>query len=46
MTANDKLDAAAVEALDPFVRKIRDENYGWKYGRGAKGCTKLLHAAE
>lgn len=46
MTAKDKLDAAAVEALDPFVRKIRDEKYGWKYGCGAKGCTKLFHAAE
>ncbi|KAL1128710.1 hypothetical protein V6Z11_A13G267000 [Gossypium hirsutum] len=46
MTAKEKLDAAAVEALDPFVRKIRDEKYGWKYGCGAKGCTKLFHAAE
>ncbi|KAA3468817.1 serrate RNA effector molecule-like isoform X3 [Gossypium australe] len=46
MTAKDKLDAAAVESLDPFVRKIRDEKYGWKYGCGAKGCTKLFHAAE
>ncbi|XP_022731197.1 serrate RNA effector molecule-like isoform X2 [Durio zibethinus] len=46
MTAKDKIDAAAVEALDPFVRKIRDEKYGWKYGCGAKGCTKLFHAAE
>ncbi|KAL4318869.1 hypothetical protein GQ457_18G006620 [Hibiscus cannabinus] len=46
MTAKDKIDAAAVEALDPFVRKIRDEKYGWKYGCGAKGCTKLFHASE
>lgn len=46
MTAKEKIDAAAVEALDPFVRKIRDEKYGWKYGCGAKGCTKLFHAAE
>ncbi|XWS71786.1 hypothetical protein CRYUN_Cryun03dG0168400 [Craigia yunnanensis] len=46
MTAKDKIDAAAVEGLDPFVRKIRDEKYGWKYGCGAKGCTKLFHAAE
>ncbi|XP_038679513.1 serrate RNA effector molecule-like isoform X2 [Tripterygium wilfordii] len=46
MTAKDKIDAAAVEALDPHVRKIRDEKYGWKYGCGAKGCTKLFHAAE
>ncbi|GAY50862.1 serrate RNA effector molecule [Citrus sinensis] len=46
MTAKDKIDAAAVDALDPFVRKIRDEKYGWKYGCGAKGCTKLFHAAE
>ncbi|KAJ8478305.1 hypothetical protein OPV22_022032 [Ensete ventricosum] len=42
----DKIDAAATEALDPFVRKIRDEKYGWKYGCGAKGCTKLFHAPE
>lgn len=46
MTAKEKIDAAAVDALDPFVRKIRDEKYGWKYGCGAKGCTKLFHAAE
>ncbi|KAG7946431.1 hypothetical protein I3843_14G038900 [Carya illinoinensis] len=46
MTAKDKIDAAAIEALDPHVRKIRDEKYGWKYGCGAKGCTKLFHAAE
>ncbi|CAK9262239.1 unnamed protein product [Sphagnum jensenii] len=41
-----KLDSAANEALDPFVRKIRDEKYGWKYGCGAKGCTKLFHGPE
>ncbi|KAL5580015.1 hypothetical protein UlMin_012457 [Ulmus minor] len=46
MTAKEKIDSAAAEALDPYVRKIRDEKYGWKYGCGAKGCTKLFHAAE
>ncbi|XP_034703887.1 serrate RNA effector molecule-like isoform X2 [Vitis riparia] len=46
MAAKEKIDAAAVEGLDPYVRKIRDERYGWKYGCGAKGCTKLFHAAE
>ncbi|KAG6432734.1 hypothetical protein SASPL_104320 [Salvia splendens] len=46
MAAKEKIDAAALEALDPHVRKIRDEKYGWKYGCGAKGCTKLFHAAE
>lgn len=46
MAAKEKIDAAAIEALDPHVRKIRDEKYGWKYGCGAKGCTKLFHAAE
>ncbi|CAH2060796.1 unnamed protein product [Thlaspi arvense] len=46
MAAKEKIDAAASEALDPHVRKIRDEKYGWKYGCGAKGCTKLFHAAE
>lgn len=46
MTAKEKIDAAASDVLDPHVRKIRDEKYGWKYGCGAKGCTKLFHAAE
>ncbi|KAL3620273.1 hypothetical protein CASFOL_035185 [Castilleja foliolosa] len=46
MTGKEKVDAAASEALEPFVRKIRDEKYGWKYGCGAKGCTKLFHASE
>ncbi|GFP97579.1 serrate rna effector molecule [Phtheirospermum japonicum] len=46
MTGKEKVDAAAAEALEPFVRKIRDEKYGWKYGCGAKGCTKLFHASE
>ncbi|CAA7022668.1 unnamed protein product [Microthlaspi erraticum] len=46
MAAREKIDAAALEVLDPHVRKIRDEKYGWKYGCGAKGCTKLFHAAE
>ncbi|PON74082.1 Zinc finger, C2H [Parasponia andersonii] len=46
MTAKEKIDTAAAEGLDPYVRKIRDEKYGWKYGCGAKSCTKLFHAAE
>lgn len=46
MTSKEKIDAAAVEGLDPYVRKIKDEKYGWKYGCGAKGCTKLFHASE
>ncbi|XP_059300252.1 serrate RNA effector molecule-like isoform X1 [Lycium ferocissimum] len=46
MTAKEKIDAAAIKGLDPYVRKIRDEKYGWKYGCGAKGCTKLFHATE
>ena len=46
MSAKEKIDAAAADVLDPYVRKIRDEKYGWKYGCGAKGCTKLFHAAE
>ncbi|KAK4370664.1 hypothetical protein RND71_010139 [Anisodus tanguticus] len=47
--ANDckgKIDAAAIDSLDPQVRKIRDEKYGWKYGCGAKGCTKFFNAAD
>ncbi|XVF37183.1 hypothetical protein REPUB_Repub19eG0124100 [Reevesia pubescens] len=46
MTAKDKIDAGGVEGLDPFVRKIRNEKYGWKYGCGAKGCIKLFHAVD
>ncbi|KEH38883.1 serrate RNA effector molecule-like protein, putative [Medicago truncatula] len=46
MAAKENIDAAAIEVLDPSVRKIRDEKYGWKYVCGAKGCTKLFHAAE
>ncbi|PIA48604.1 hypothetical protein AQUCO_01400886v1 [Aquilegia coerulea] len=46
MTAKEKIETAAGEVLDPYVRKIRDEKYGWKYGCGAKGCTKLFHASE
>ncbi|KAL7152017.1 hypothetical protein ABFS83_04G069600 [Erythranthe nasuta] len=46
MSAKEKIDAVAAEALDPHVRKIRDEKYGWKFGCGAKGCTKLFHASE
>ena len=45
-TAKEAIEAAASESLDPLVRKIRDEKYGWKYGCGAKGCTKLFHGAE
>ncbi|CAL0303614.1 unnamed protein product [Lupinus luteus] len=46
MTGKEKIEAAAAEVLDPYIRKIRDEKYGWKYGCGAKGCTKLFHASE
>eukprot|EP00850_Spirogloea_muscicola_P013334 SM000090S24296 [mRNA] locus=s90:133745:139085:+ [translate_table: standard] len=34
------------EALGAYVKKIRDEKYGWKYGCGAKGCVKLFHGPE
>jgi hypothetical protein len=46
LKAKEKIDTAATDVLDPYVRKIRDEKYGWKYGCGAKGCTKLFHAPE
>lgn len=46
MLGREKLETAANEALDSFVRKIKDEKYGWKYGCGAKGCTKLFHGPE
>ncbi len=46
MLGREKLGIAANEALDPFVCKICDEKYGWKYGCGAQGCTKLFHGPE
>ncbi|CAL5024023.1 unnamed protein product [Urochloa decumbens] len=46
LTAKDKIDAAIVQVLKPYVRKMRDEKYVWKYGCGAKGCEKLFHAPE
>ena len=42
IAAKEKIDAAAIEVLDPYVRKIRNEKYGWKYGCGAKDCTKFF----
>ncbi|THU67440.1 hypothetical protein C4D60_Mb05t24650 [Musa balbisiana] len=41
LTAKDKIDAAATEALDPFVRKIRDEKYGWN-DPSAPGGTPVM----
>ncbi|KAJ7298292.1 hypothetical protein O6H91_09G000300 [Diphasiastrum complanatum] len=46
MLGREKLEAAAAEALDPLVRKIKDDKYGWKYGCGAKACSKLFHGPE
>ena len=46
LTANDKIDAATLETLDPYVKKIIDENHGCKYGCGATGCAKVFHAPE
>ncbi|CAN6237136.1 unnamed protein product [Urochloa humidicola] len=46
LTAKDKIDAAIVKVLEPYVRKVWDEKYVWKYGCGAKGCEKLFHAPE
>ncbi|XP_048549132.1 serrate RNA effector molecule-like isoform X2 [Triticum urartu] len=46
LTAKDKIDTATVEALTPYVKKIVDENYGYKYGCGAMGCAKVFHAPE
>ncbi|CAI8609698.1 unnamed protein product [Vicia faba] len=40
--AKEKIDVAIDEVLNPYVTKIRDENYGWKYGCGAKDCTKFF----
>ncbi|KAG0531710.1 hypothetical protein BDA96_04G045700 [Sorghum bicolor] len=46
LTAMDKIEAALVEVLERYVRKMRDENCIWKYFCGAKGCEKLFHAPE
>lgn len=46
LTAKDKIEAAIVEDLEHYVRKMRDEKYIWKYGCGAMGCEKLFHASE
>ncbi|KAJ1277895.1 hypothetical protein BS78_04G037800 [Paspalum vaginatum] len=46
LTAKDKIDAEMVEVLEQYVRKMRDENYAWKYGCGAKGCEIFFHAPE
>lgn len=46
LTAMDKIEAALVEVLECYVRKMRDEKCVWKYGCGAKGCEKLFHAPE
>jgi hypothetical protein len=42
----DKIEAALVEVLEHYVRKMWDEKCVWKYGCGAKGCEKLFHAPE
>ncbi|KAL0419439.1 UNVERIFIED_CONTAM: Serrate RNA effector molecule [Sesamum radiatum] len=41
MAAKEKIDAAAAEALDPYVRKIRDEKYGWN-DENAPGGTPVM----
>ncbi|XP_002968914.2 serrate RNA effector molecule isoform X1 [Selaginella moellendorffii] len=46
MLGKDKSEASMSEALEPYVRKIRDEKYGWKYGCLATGCSKLFHGPE
>ncbi|GBG58862.1 hypothetical protein CBR_g261 [Chara braunii] len=46
MLGKEKIEKALTEALEAYIRKIRDEKYGWKYGCGAKNCTKLFHGPE
>ncbi|KAI5073112.1 hypothetical protein GOP47_0011125 [Adiantum capillus-veneris] len=46
MLAKDKIEITTAQALEPLIRKIKDEKYGWKYGCGAKNCTKLFHGPE
>ncbi|KAL5208187.1 hypothetical protein ABZP36_032622 [Zizania latifolia] len=46
LIAKDKIDASTSKTLESFVRKIKDENLGWRYGCGAEGCSKFFHAPE
>ena len=46
MLAKEKMEPVMLQSLEPFIRKIKDEKYGWKYGCGAKNCTKLFHGPE
>lgn len=46
MLGKERMETATVQALEPLIRKIKDEKYGWKYGCGAKSCTKLFHGPE
>ncbi|KAF0935679.1 hypothetical protein E2562_035125 [Oryza meyeriana var. granulata] len=46
LIAKDKIDASADKILQSYVTKVKDDNYGWKYGCGAKGCIKVFHAPE
>ncbi|BAF07810.1 serrate RNA effector molecule isoform X2 [Oryza sativa Japonica Group] len=46
LTAKDKIDASADKVLESYVTKVKDDNYGWTYGCGAKGCIKVFHAPD
>ena len=46
MVGKERVDARIADVLEGYVRKIQDEKFGWKYGCGAKGCTKLFHGPE
>eukprot|EP00250_Pteridium_aquilinum_P005592 c15664_g1_i1 orf=644-2995(-) len=46
MLGKEKMESVTTQALEPLIRKIKDEKYGWKYGCGAKNCTKLFHGPE
>ncbi|PNT65874.1 hypothetical protein BRADI_3g03840v3 [Brachypodium distachyon] len=46
LASQDKIDAATVETLEPYVKKIMDDKFSWKYGCGALGCIKIFHAPE
>lgn len=46
MLGKERMESATVQSLEPLIRKIKDEKYGWKYGCGAKNCTKLFHGPE
>eukprot|EP00271_Cylindrocystis_brebissonii_P005834 TRINITY_DN18169_c0_g1_i1.p1 TRINITY_DN18169_c0_g1~~TRINITY_DN18169_c0_g1_i1.p1 ORF type:complete len:940 (+),score=181.73 TRINITY_DN18169_c0_g1_i1:351-3170(+) len=46
LLGNGQVETAIAATMEAHVKKIKDEKYGWKYGCGAKDCTKLFHGPE